>query len=92
MVHLASVSARPDNGSEGDSPEESQRRKSTVPGLEHIELEAADEDEYSTSIYGSRFAAMDLPQHEMPEREMPKDTAYRMIRDELTLDGNPMLK
>jgi hypothetical protein len=28
----------------------------------------------------------------MPEREMPKEIAYRMIKDELSLDGNPMLK
>ena len=27
----------------------------------------------------------------MPEREMPKEAAYRMIKDELTLDGNPTL-
>lgn len=27
----------------------------------------------------------------MPEREMPKEVAYRMIRDDLTLDGNPKL-
>lgn len=92
MVHLASVSAKPDGQADGQPPEESQRRKSTVPGLEHIELEVAGEDEYSTSIYGSRFAAMDLPHHDMPEKEMPKEIAYRMIRDELSLDGSPMLK
>ena len=28
----------------------------------------------------------------MPEKEMPKEVAYRMIKDELSLDGNPMLK
>ncbi|CCC07583.1 unnamed protein product [Sordaria macrospora k-hell] len=27
----------------------------------------------------------------MPEDEMPKEVAYRMIKDELSLDGNPML-
>lgn len=87
MVHLAQVS----------SPVESQfklpdRRKSTVPGLEHISLEAPEEDEFSTSVYGSSFAAQDLPSHEMPEKEMPRDIAYRIIRDELSLDGSPMLK
>lgn len=68
------------------------RRASIVPGLEHISLEAPGEDEFSTSVYGSRFAAEDLPSHEMPEKEMPKEVAYRMIKDELSLDGNPMLK
>lgn len=50
------------------------------------------QDEFTTSVYGSRFAAMDLPRHHMPENEMPKDVAYRMIKDDLSLDNNPMLK
>lgn len=57
------------------------RRSSIVPGMEHISLEAPGEDEFSTSVYGSRFAAEDLPSHEMPEREMPKEIAYRMIKE-----------
>jgi len=89
MVHLAAVSSpnKQETSSNSDV-----RRQCTVPGLEHIKLEEAGEDEFSTSVYGSRFAAQDLPAHEMPEREMPRDIAYRMIRDELSLDGNPMLK
>ncbi len=51
-----------------------------------------EEDSFTTSIYGSRFAAEDLPRHEMPEREMPREIAYKLIKDELSLDGNPMLK
>jgi glutamate decarboxylase len=50
------------------------------------------EDRFTTSVYGSKFAAEDLPKHEMPENEMPKEVAYRMIKDDLSLDGNPMLK
>lgn len=50
------------------------------------------DDTFTTSVYGSKFAAEDLPKHEMPEGEMPKEVAYRMIKDELSLDGNPMLK
>jgi glutamate decarboxylase len=57
----------------------------------HLQL-ANDEDSFTTSVYGSKFAARDLPRHEMPESEMPREVAYRMIRDELSLDGNPMLK
>ncbi|KAL6405446.1 glutamate decarboxylase [Ilyonectria robusta] len=49
------------------------------------------EDEFSTSVYSSRFAGMDLPHHHMPECEMPRDIAYRMIKDDLSLDNNPML-
>lgn len=60
-------------------------------GLESIKLEPPREDGAHVSVYGSRFAAEELPRHEMPEHEMPKEIAYRMIRDELSLDGNPML-
>ncbi|KAL8243898.1 hypothetical protein R6Q59_010156 [Mikania micrantha] len=86
MPHLAAVKAIKEEAAAAPA-----RRASIVPGLEHISLEAPGDDEFSSSVYGSRFAAEDLPSHEMPEKEMPKDIAYRMIRDELSLDGNPML-
>jgi glutamate decarboxylase len=92
MVHLAQVRNDPNKGSEKTEFGAPRRRSSVVPGLEHISLEPPGEDEFSTSVYGSRFAAEDLPAHEMPEKEMPKEIAYRMIKDELSLDGNPMLK
>lgn len=57
-----------------------------------IELEKEDDDGFYSSVYGTRFAAESLPQHEMPDKEMPREVAYRMIKDELSLDGNPMLK
>jgi glutamate decarboxylase len=64
-----------------------------VDGIKKVHLQLAnDDDSFTTSVYGSRFAAQDLPRHEMPEHEMPKDVAYRMIKDDLSLDGNPMLK
>lgn len=88
MVNLASVRPRKNTAKSQDTV---RRRSSIVPGLEHISLEPPGEDDFSTSIYGSRFAAEDLPSHEMPEKEMPKDVAYRLIKDELSLDGNPML-
>lgn len=81
MVHLQTIPAK----DEADThlPE----------GVKKIRLQLAnDDDSFTTSVYGSRFAAQDLPRHEMPEGEMPKDVAYRMIKDELSLDGNPMLK
>jgi glutamate decarboxylase len=33
-----------------------------------------------------------MPAQHFPEEEMPKDVAYRMIKDDLILDGHPMLK
>ncbi|KAL8694930.1 MAG: hypothetical protein Q9218_000501 [Villophora microphyllina] len=80
MVHLASVPS-----------DAAAKRGSVVEGMENIKIDEPNEDEVTASVYGSRFASQELPQHEMPEHEMPKEVAYRMIRDDLTLDGNPML-
>lgn len=80
MVHLTSV-----NRDQGvDSLPEAVSKVSLQPSEEA--------DSFTTSIYGSRFAAEDLPRLEMPDGEMPKDIAYKLIKDELSLDGNPMLK
>lgn len=81
MVHLQTIPAKDD------------ANNSLVSGVKKVHLQLAnDDDSFTTSVYGSRFAAQDLPRHEMPEGEMPKEVAYRMIKDELSLDGNPMLK
>ncbi|CAN8103802.1 unnamed protein product [Discula destructiva] len=56
----------------------------------HLDL-AENEDCFTTSVYGSKFALTDLPRYEIPDGEMPKEVAYRMIKDDLSLDGNPML-
>lgn len=80
MVHLAKV------------PNDDAEASNVIKGVNDISLEPnAEEDEAIASVYGSRFAVECLPSTEMPEREMPKDVAYRMIRDDLSLDGNPML-
>jgi glutamate decarboxylase len=79
MVHLASIPSK-----EADAP--------LVEGMAKISLQPPEPDCYTTSVYGSKFVTESLPRHEMPEHEMPKDVAYKMIRDELSLDGNPMLK
>jgi glutamate decarboxylase len=65
---------------------------SKLPELENLDLGPVDQNEITTSVYGSRFAAQDLPRHEMPDGEMPREMAYRLIKDDLTLDGNPTLK
>ncbi|KAF2764125.1 glutamate decarboxylase [Teratosphaeria nubilosa] len=65
----------------------------TLPGLENLDLgpQGFGENEFTASVYGSRYAAADLPRHEMPDEEMPREVAYRMIKDDLTLDGTPTL-
>ena len=80
MVHLTSVPS-----------DAAAKRGSVAEGMENIKFNDPAEDEGTVSVYGSRFAAQELPQHEMPDHEMPKEVAYRMIRDDLTLDGNPVL-
>lgn len=79
MVHLASV--KRDN----EVLDPASRKVDSIGA-------APDESEWSTNVYGSHFAADHLAQHEMPEREMPRQIAARMIKDELSLDGNPKLK
>lgn len=82
MVHLATI------------PSDAQRDENAlVKGVDKVVMADIDDlDKFTTSVYGSRFAAEELPQHEMPEHEMPKEVAYRLIKDDLSLDGNPMLK
>ncbi|KAF7513849.1 hypothetical protein GJ744_006463 [Endocarpon pusillum] len=79
MVHLAMIK----NDSEVEKPPAKE--------FSELSLEATGDDDFSTAVYGSQFAAEDLPSHEMPEKEMPKEVAYRMIKDDLSLDGNPIL-
>ncbi|POS82539.1 glutamate decarboxylase-like protein, partial [Erysiphe pulchra] len=45
----------------------------------------------SSTVYGSKFALEDLPAYEIAENEIPKEIAYRLIKDDLSLDGNPVL-
>jgi glutamate decarboxylase len=81
MVHLATI------------PHDGQINAPLVEGMKKLDMSAStNQDTFTTTVYGSRFAREDLPKHEMPEHEMPKEVAYRMIKDDLSLDGNPMLK
>jgi hypothetical protein len=77
MVHLARVKT------DDEIAPSASRQIDTLP--------APDEDDFYTNVYGSHFAADHLNQNEMPEREMPRQIAARMIKDELSLDGNPKL-
>jgi hypothetical protein len=81
MVHLNAIA------------KDNEINKPLVKGMEKLDINNSSmNDTFTTTVYGSRFAAEDLPKHEMPECEMPKEVAYRMIKDDLSLDGNPMLK
>jgi hypothetical protein len=66
MVHLASVPTDKDVAA-------------STEGLKNIKLQEPD-DTFAATVYGSRYAACDLPKVEMPESEMPKEVAYRMIK------------
>ncbi|KAK3069373.1 hypothetical protein LTR53_012329 [Teratosphaeriaceae sp. CCFEE 6253] len=81
MVHLGRVATFKDL----------EDQKSGMPDINELNLAPQGEDEFTSSVYGSHYAAMDLPKHEMPENEMPREIAYRMIKDDLTLDGTPTL-
>jgi glutamate decarboxylase len=70
MVHLSSV-LTDKQVNEGND---------LAPGVAKISFAEADENTFTSSVYGSKFAGKDLPKHEMPEDEMPKEIAYRMIK------------
>ncbi|KAI5289325.1 hypothetical protein KEM54_004074 [Ascosphaera aggregata] len=80
MVHLQVV--------RGDSKEEN-KSQFTI-DLDEEALNG-DRDQFMSSVYGSHFAIEDLPSSSLPDKEMPKEVAYRMIKDHLSLDGNPKL-
>ena len=75
MVHLSSVPK--------DADVDGAQRS-----LNDLDLSDAAHNEFTTSVYGSRFAAEDLPKHEMPEKEMPKEVAYRMIKWVMIIDAS----
>jgi len=69
MVHLATVTSK------------AAAEKPVLEGLDSKKFfPEQEEDAISGSVYGSRFAAQDLPKYEIPENEMPKEIAYRMIK------------
>jgi glutamate decarboxylase len=72
MVHLAAVPSQGDVQSpflDGTS-------------LKDLKVDNIPDDQntYSTTVYGSKYAVLDLPKYEMPDDEMPREVAYRMIK------------
>ncbi|RHZ49337.1 hypothetical protein Glove_522g15 [Diversispora epigaea] len=51
----------------------------------------ANKSQFSTSVYGTRWATEPTPRYVLPENEMPPEVAYKLIKDDLMLDGNPSL-
>ena len=47
--------------------------------------------QYHALTYGSRYMAAPIPKYRMPRKGIPAEIAYRVIKDELNLDGNPSL-
>lgn len=71
MVHLGRVFTDKDIADSNISPDIDEK---------DLGPEGVDENEFTTSVYGSVHAARDLPKHEMPNDEMPREIAYRMIK------------
>lgn len=60
-------------------------------GIDLINGTGREEHFEQSTIYGSTFAAEEIPKYEMNEEACPADTAYQLITDELELDGTPAL-
>ena len=57
-----------------------------------VRLSTMPKDRQSHSLaYGSRYVTEPVPKYQLPEGSMPADVAYRIVHDELNLDGNPAL-
>ncbi|KZX09988.1 glutamate decarboxylase [Methanobrevibacter filiformis] len=56
-----------------------------------IPIDEAEKKGKNTTIYGSRYFSQSVPKFEIPEKGMPSQAAYRLIHDEMNLDGNPNL-
>jgi len=44
-----------------------------------------------SATYSDRLFSEEVPKHQLPAGSMPADAAYRLVADELNLDGNPAL-
>lgn len=42
--------------------------------------------------YGARYGTTSLPKYHIPSKGTSAETAYQLIHDELSTDGNPTLK
>lgn len=69
MVHLASI------------PLDHEINKPVLKGMKTLKLDdiqkevSDDGDTFTSAIYDRNYAGIDLPRHEMPEREMPREVS-----------------
>ncbi len=56
-----------------------------------VPLDELNDDRMVVPTYAKRGLAQSVPRYEMPEDPMSSDTAYQLVHDELSLDGNPIL-
>jgi len=54
-------------------------------------LSELDSAEGEASTYETKHFGKPIPKYQIPEGEMPANSAYQLIHDELNLDGNPSL-
>lgn len=76
MVHLASIPT----DKQAEPAVESLRRFSLRRAPSLFPEDTEPEDPSLISVYGSHYAAQDLPKLEMPDKEMPREIVYRMIK------------
>ena len=50
-----------------------------------------DSDETIHPTYASRSFSHEIPKYRLPARGVSPEAAYRLVHDELNLDGNPAL-
>src|SRR5690554_1176251 len=98
MGHLAGIptdsSLQPSGAIDGAGNKPTGPSKQLREHFANVALKAKEKqvgEQFMTSVYASRYASQDLPKYDMPESGMPKEIAYRMIKDETSLDGNPIL-
>ncbi|MHB8896266.1 MAG: glutamate decarboxylase, partial [Candidatus Geothermincolia bacterium] len=56
-----------------------------------VPLGKAERADTLASTYSTRYFTEGVPKFQMPEKSMPAEAAFRMIQDELNLEGNPPL-
>ena len=57
-----------------------------------VDLEQLEESKRGhASTYSTRYFTESVPKYEIPKSGMPANAAYQLIKDEVSLDGNPAL-
>ena len=57
----------------------------------HKKVDPRPHEETLNPTFGSRYLSGEIPRYRIPDEEMPPQSAYQVIHDELMLDGNARL-